>query len=193
MKKKLIFGIQGGPGSFNEEAIHYYFKRADIKNFKIKYLYTTENVLRELRQGKIDFGQFALFNLHGGVVDESVEAMGKYRFKVVDKYAIVISHALMICKDAKYPEITEIMSHPQVFAQCRENLLEKYPHLEQISGEGELIDQSMVAKKLSQGKLPKNIATMGSKIIAKIYKLKIVEDNLQDVQENYTTFLLVRK
>jgi prephenate dehydratase len=193
MQKKLVFGIQGGPASFNEEAIHYYLERADIKNFKIKYLYTTEDVLKELKEGKIDFGQFALFNLHGGVVDESVEAMGKFRFKVADKYAIVISHALMIRKDAKFPEITEIMSHPQVFAQCRENLLEKYPHLKQISGKGELIDQSKVAECLKKKKLAKNIATMGSKIIAKVYGLKIVEENLQDISENFTTFLLVKK
>ena len=193
MQKKLIFGIQGGPGSFNEEAVHYYLERADIKNFKIKYLYTTDNVLKELEEGKIDFGQFALFNLHGGVVDESIESMGKYSFKVADKYAIIISHALMMRKDAKLPEITEIMSHPQVFAQCREKLLEKYPHLKQTSGEGKLIDQSKVAEQLKKKKFPKNIATMGSKIIAKIYGLKIIEDNLQDMEENYTTFLLVRK
>jgi prephenate dehydratase len=193
MKKKLTFGIQGGPGSFNEEAIHYYLERADIKNFEIKYLYTTENVLKELKEGKIDFGQFALFNLHGGVVDESIEAMGKYSFKVADRYAIVISHALMIRKDAEFPEITEIMSHPQVFAQCRDNLLEKYSHLKLVSGQGKLIDQSRVAEQLKKKKLPKNIATMGSKIIAKVYGLKMVEEDLQDVSENYTTFLLVKK
>jgi len=56
-----------------------------------------------------------------------------------------------------------------------------------------LIDQAIVTKYLSAGKLPKNMATMGSKILARIYNLKIVEDNLQDSKENYTGFLLVSR
>ena len=34
---------------------------------------------------------------------------------------------------------------------------------------------------------------MGSKILAKLYNLKIVEENLQDLKENYTTFLHVER
>ena len=60
-----------------------------------------------------------------------------------------------------------------------------------MSGEGELIDHALVAQQLSERKLPKNIATMGSKILAELYDLTIVEDNLQDLKENYTSFLLV--
>jgi prephenate dehydratase len=34
---------------------------------------------------------------------------------------------------------------------------------------------------------------MGSKLLAKIYNLQIVENRLQDTKENNTTFLLVHK
>ena len=51
----------------------------------------------------------------------------------------------------------------------------------------------MVAKKMSEGRLSKNIATMGSKVLAKIYNLQIIEDNLQDSSENYTSFLMVAR
>jgi prephenate dehydratase len=34
---------------------------------------------------------------------------------------------------------------------------------------------------------------MGSKVLAKLYGLKIIEDNLQDLKENYTTFLQVER
>ena len=97
----------------------------------------------------------------------------------------------MIRKDATLKDITEIMSHPQVFAQCKKTLEQKYPHLKLVSGEGELIDHALVAKQLGEEKLPKNIATMGSKLLAELYGLTVVEDNLQDLQENYTSFLLV--
>jgi prephenate dehydratase len=85
------------------------------------------------------------------------------------------------------------MSHPQVFAQCKTTLPEKYPELKQISGQGELIDHANVAKQMAAKKLPKNVATMGSKVLAELYGLKIVEDNLQDAKENYTSFLVVSR
>jgi prephenate dehydrogenase len=191
--KRLTIGIQGGKGSFNEEAVQYWLQRSGIENYRVKYLYTSEGVLAALHAGEIDRGQFAIHNSIGGIVGESVEAMARYKFVIVEEYAIKIAHALMIRDDAQYSEITTIMTHPQVLAQCKSSLLQKYPHLQQTSGQGDLIDHATVAKHLSEHKLPKHVAVMGSKILAELYGLKIVEDNLQDAQENYTSFLLVSR
>lgn len=191
--KFITFGIQGGKGSFNEEALQYYLKKENIQNFKSKYLYTSENVLKALQEGSIDLGQFAIHNSVGGLVGESIEAMASYKFKIIEEFAIEISHALMIRKDAKFSQITTIMTHPQVLAQCKDTLLKKYPNLKQTSGEKELVDHAVVAKHLAEKKLPKHIATMGSKVLAKIYDLQIIEDNLQDAKENYTSFLQVSR
>ena len=189
----VVIGIQGGKGSFNEEAINYYLKRSNIQKYKIEYLHTTEGVLKSLHEGDVDRGQFAIHNSTGGIVGESVEAMAKYKFKILEEFAIIISHALMIRKDAKLSEITTIMTHPQVLAQCKTSLAQKYPNLKQTSGVGELIDHALVAKNMYEKKIPKNVATMGSKILADIYDLQVVEDNLQDLKENYTSFLVVER
>lgn len=191
--KFLTFGIQGGAGSFNEEAIQYFLKRSGITKYAVKYLYTTENVLKALHEGDIDRGQFAIHNSVGGIVGESIEAMANYKFKIIEEFAIKISHALMIRGDAKFSEVTTIMTHPQVLAQCRQTLPQKYPHLKQTSGKGKLIDHSVVARLMSEKKIPKHIATMGSKVLAEIYNLQIIEDNLQDAKENYTSFLMVAR
>ena len=191
--KSITFGIQGGKGSFNEKAVYTYIEREEIKNFKIKYLYTSENVLKALTGKKIDFGQFAIYNSIGGMVGESVEAMPKYKFKTISGFSIKIVHSLMIRNDSKLSEITTIMAHPQVFAQCRKTLSKKYSKLKQTSGGGKLIDHALVAKYLSLKKLPKSTAVMGSSILAELYNLKIVEDNLQDAKENYTSFLIVSR
>lgn len=189
----LTIGIQGGKGSFNEEAINYYVKRNNLKKVKIRYLYTTDKVLQSLYKGEIDWGQFALWNSKGGLVRESLLAMAKYKFKILEEYAIKISHCLMVRKDVDLSQVSKIMTHPQVFAQCRETLSLRYPFLKQIVGQGKLIDQAVVAKYLASGKISKNIAVIGSKVLAQIYKLKIVAENLQDLKENYTTFLLVSR
>jgi prephenate dehydratase len=194
MKKETIkIGIQGGEGSFNDEAIYTYLvKHTDI-NADIQYLYTTENVLRALHQGKIDMGQFAIRNTLGGEVKESVEAMKEFPSKTIAEYKIKIAHALMIRPDATMEDITTIMTHPQVLAQCKRTVMEKYPQLKQTVGEGELVDPAYVAKQLSKKKLPKNVATMSSKVLAEIYGLTIVQTDMQDEKENYTTFRLVEK
>lgn len=187
----VTYGIQGGRGSFNEEAINYHIQRVGIKKHKIKFLYTSDNVIKALKLGEIDRGQFAIHNSAGGMVEESIHAMAKYKFKIVDQFAIKISHALMIREDADFSEITTIMTHPQVLAQCKQTLAQKYPQLIQTSGKGTLVDHAMVAKRMGEKKIPKHIATMGSKVLAKLYGLKVIEDNLQDLKENYTTFLHV--
>lgn len=189
----VTFGIQGGKGSFNEEAINAYVLRSGVTDYHLKYLYTTQNVLAALHAGDIDIGQFAIHNSVGGIVDESINAMATYKFTITEEFAIKISHALMIRHDVVFSDITTVMTHPQVLAQCKRTLPKKYPHLNLTSGNGELIDSANVAKQLAAGKLPKNIAVMGSKVLAELYGLTIVEDNLQDAQENDTSFLLVKR
>lgn len=192
-KEYITIGIQGGKGSFNEEAINYYLKRNGIKEYKIEYLHTSDRVFAELHEGSIDQGLIAIHNSIGGAVTESIQSMAKHKFEIVEEFAIIISHTLMIRNDATLKDINTIMTHPQVLAQCKSSLAQKYPHLKQTSGEGELIDHALVAKSLSEGKLPKTTATMGSRVLADIYGLKIVEENLQDLKENYTSFLLVKR
>ena len=192
-KKYLIFGIQGGRGSFNEEALLTYVKEKNIKNYKIRYLYTTKNVFKALYKGKIDYGVFAIVNSRGGIVDESVEAMVNYKFRIVDKVTIFILHFLMKKKEIPFSKISQIMAHPQVFAQCQNNLKKKYPHLKLISGKNEMIDTAKAAKALSQGKIDKNTAILGPKILGEIYNFEIVDADLQDDKENKTTFLIVKR
>lgn len=191
-KKHTVFGIQGGKGSFNEEAILKYIKENNIKNYKIKYLYTTEKVLKTLNRGEIDYGLFAVHNSRGGIVWESARALANYKVKIVKEFPIKIRHFLMIRQDTQLKNITTIIAHPQVIKQCKENLSKKYPELKTTSGKGDLIDTAACAKALYQGKLPKNFAILGPKNLAKLYNLKIIDSDLQDDKNNLTYFFLVK-
>jgi prephenate dehydrogenase len=190
---RLVVGIQGGRGSFNEEAARELIRRTPDQPFELVYLHTTENVLRALHAGTVDRGLFAIHNSLGGMVGESVEAMARYRFTIIEEFAIKISHALMTVHDADFAAVDTVMTHPQVLAQCRSSLRQKYPRLRQVSGEGELIDHAKVAELLAAGDLPATTATMGSRVLAEIHGLRIVEDGLEDLAENYTSFLWVRR
>ncbi len=188
-----VVGIQGGRGSFNEQAAMYYLGRNGVDTYSMQHLYTTEAVLRALHEGRIDRGQFAIHNSLGGMVEESVDAMANYKFRIVEQFAIKIAHALMIRSDASLQDIRSIMAHPQVFRQCQGNLDAKYMRLARISGSGNLIDSAHAAERLAQGTIDATHAVMGPRILADMFGLTIVEDNLQDLKENYTSFLWVER
>ena len=190
---KNVYGIQGGKASFNEAAINFYFGKNNIRDAKVKYLYTTENVLRSLNRGDIDFGQFALDNTLGGIVGESLEAMSRYKFKIIDEFFIQIRHVLMKKNGVEYKDIDMIMAHPQVLKQCAATLKKNYPKLKLISGVGDLVDTANAAKALSLKKISETTAILGPKGLAELYNFEIIAEDLQDDNENFTTFLIVKR
>ena len=191
--KKIIFGIQGGVGSFNEEALFDYVARHKIKHYEIKYLYTSEKVLRNLHEGNIDFGQFAIHNSIGGLVKESAYALSEYKVKIVEEFAIIIRHFLMRRKDVDSKNIKTITAHPQVFAQCKSTLVRKYKNWKLLSGKGDLVDTARAAKALADGLLPKNTAILGPLNLTKLYNLEVIDKNLQDNKQNFTSFFMVSR
>jgi prephenate dehydrogenase len=191
--KYTIYGIQGGRGSFNELALMDFLKRHSITNYKIKYLYTTEKVLNALHKGEIDFGQFATHNSIGGIVSETIQAIAKYKFEIVEDFAIKIQHNLMKRKDVEVNEIDTVMAHDQVLKQCKGTLSEKYPKLKMTTGQGDLIDTAKAAEAVKNGRLPKNLFILGNPIIADLFDFDTIDTNLQDSKENFTSFLMVKR
>ena len=190
----ITIGIQGGKGSFNDEAIQEYIRKRDIRNFDIKYLYTAEKVLRNLYEGNIDLGLFATHNARGGIVHESVHAMARYKFRIVDEQAILIRHSLMRRSDVRTEDVMTIMGHSQNFKQCAVNLAAKFSSLEQVTGKGDLVDTAKAASCLAAGKLPKTTAILGPRVLATMYGFEIIEGDLQDLgKDNITNFLLVKR
>jgi prephenate dehydratase len=186
-----IYGIQGGIASFNEQAILTYFHERKIDKFKIKYLFTTEKVLKNLDKGVIDYGLFAYRNSTAGLVEETQKVINDFKFNLQARIKLKIRHFLMKRKDVSFNDVDTFMSHLQVFRQCKNNLNKKYPKYMQIVGKGDLIDHAKVAWALANEKLPKNIAVIGPKRLADLYNFDIVDQDLQDNDNNVTEFWLV--
>jgi prephenate dehydratase len=191
-KNHIIYGIQGGKGSFNYQAALSYLKKNQVKHFKIKYLYTSEKVLSSLWQGTLDYGFLAINNNLAGVVDESIRAISRYKSKIIDRFSMEVKHFLMKRKDIDIKKITTIITHPQVIKQCQKTLANRYSNYRLLSGQGDLINTSGAAGALADEKLPKNYAVLGPKELSEIYNLEIIDANFQD-DVSFTTFLLVSR
>lgn len=188
-QKNLIIGVSGNKGSFSEEAGNYYCKKNDITDYHLDYLTSVENVLTALDVGKIDKAVFPIENSNGGIVIEAVYAMSKHIFTIENMFEIDIKMNLMARPGTKSEEIKNITSHQQALRQCRMYLKRKYPTVELQ----EYSDTASAAKDLSEGTLEKNCAVIAPRICASLYNLELLEESIQDLKFNFTTFIVASK
>lgn len=83
-------------------------------------------------------------------------------------------------------EITNILSHPQALAQCRQYLAKHYPkaHIETVDSTAE------AARRVASGTT--NYAAIANTNASKIYNLQIAAANIQDHPHNCTRFVILK-
>ena len=187
--KSIIIGIQGGKGSFSEEAAEIFAKNHGIEDYKISYLISSKSVLEGIDSGSVQYGVFAMENAQGGVVIESVEALAGYRCKIIEMFHIPVSQNLLARHGVFMGDITEIHSHQQALRQCKDYLSEHFWTRPLIEAD----DTAEAARRLSEGKLTETVGVVGSKYCAELYDLNIIERDIHDLKNNLTLFLGVEK
>ena len=185
---KLILGIQGGQGSFSEQAANIFIKKNAL-DVEILYLISSEEVLRCVESGECKYGIFAMENAQGGIVLESIEALAKYRCKIVERFHIPISQNLLALSGVSADQITEVHSHRQALRQCKDYLSENFWMKKLVESD----DTAEAARRLSEGVLSDTIGVIGSKSCATLYNLSIIEEDIHDLKNNLTLFLCVTK
>ena len=184
-----IIGIQGGKGSFSEDAANVFTKTHGLEKVEIKYLISSEAVLSAVESEVTDYGIFAMENAQGGVVIERVKALAKYRCKIMEMFHISVDQNLLGLPGINIGDISEIHSHQQALRQCKDYLSEHFwtrPLIEED-------DTAEAARRLSEGKLANTAVVIANKKCAQLYNLEIVEENIHDLKNNLTLFLGIRK
>jgi prephenate dehydratase len=188
-KKPVIIGVSGAQGSFSEEAALTYAHKISLKKYSILYLVTVENVLAALEEGSITLGIFPIENSNGGIVIETVYAMAKHNFNIKKIFEIDIHMNLLAKKGTKIAAIKKIASHDQALKQCRFYLKRNWPKAKIEA----YPDTAKAAQDLAEGKLPASVAVIASRRAAEIHKLNILEESIQDLKFNYTSFVVATK
>jgi len=185
----IIIGIQGDIGSFSEQAAHVFAKKRQLSNYQISPLINSGNVLKAVDVGEIDFGILAIENARGGLVTESIYALATYQCHIDEMFQILIQQNLLTLPGLTAREITSIHSHTQAIRQCKEYLMKHFWNCPLI----EEADTAQAAKALQTGQLPKTAAVIANVACATHYKLAILEENIQDLKNNFTQFLSVTR
>ena len=184
----MKIGLAGTKGSFSEEAAHEYVRRAGGADNELVYLLQAEKVLEALEVGDIDIGIFAIENSNGGVVTEYLPAIAKHRFAIDSIFEIPVNHMLLVLPGTKREAVTQIVSQNQALRQCRTYLRRAWPDADVH----EYVDTATAAKDLKEGTLPKETAVIASRAAGGAYGLDILEENVQDMKFNFTTFIVAK-
>lgn len=178
-------GVSGSEGSFSEEAAIHYAREYKIEKYEIVYLISVDKVLSSLDKKSIDLGIFPIENSNGGIVIEAVHAMSKHNFNIENLFEIDVRHCLLVQNGAKKEDIKKITSHQQALKQCRMYLKRKWGDRELA----EYADTAEAAKDLGKGKLDMSTAVIAPKRCAELYDLTVMEEGIQDLKFNFTTFI----
>ena len=185
---KTKIAVSGQEGSFSEEAGYLYAQKKKIKP-EIICATDVEGVLSLLTEGKVDMGFFPVVNSRGGLVDMAFASMGKYLFKVVDNFPFEVHQCLLVRRGLGKGDIKKITTHQQAIAQCQRYIKKEFPQAELI----EWKDTAKAAKDLAAGILTDDCAVIAPARAGEIYNLQILEQNIQDVNPNITTFIAVER
>ncbi len=110
----------------------------------------------------------------------------KYRLNIYEEYFFPINHNLLGIKGTKLKDIKEVYSHAQALSQSSQFLKKN-----NLNGNVRA-DTAGSAKYISELGV-KSKAAIASKLSSEIYKLEIINENIQDDRENFTRFLIMGK
>ena len=179
----------GAKGSFSEKAGEKYITDFSIEYAEIVPLVSAEAVLTAVENMAVDKGIFPIENSNGGIVIEAVHAMAKHRFTIERMFELDVHHMLLVKRGTTTSHITSISSHDQALKQCR-------MYLKRVWGNAEILpyaDTAKAAEDLSKGILPDVTAVIAPRGCAALYDLDILEESIQDLKFNYTTFVVATK
>ncbi len=147
-------------------------------------LSSVESVFKILENKEAKYGVVPIENNTDGIVGVTLDCLGKYNSKIVAEIVMDIHHSFASLNDS-LEGIKKIYSHPQGYNQCRV-FLEEHMLLDV-----EFIPTRSTAEAAQMAFKDNSSAAICSKIAAKMYKLPILFDRIEDNLANKTRFLIL--
>ncbi len=180
LEKPLRIGYLGPEGSFSHTAAMLKFGQS----VEYEPLADIRSIFDEVSKGHCDLGLVPIENTTGGGVIETFDALIDSDVKICSEVLMSIHHNLLA--NCPIEKIEKIYSKPEVFAQCRNWLSATFK-------EAKTIAVASTAKAAQLAAEEQNAAAIGSAIAAELYGLKIACENIEDVANNITRFLVIAR
>ena len=181
LKKKIA--IQGIRGSFHHQVANQYFGEA----IELKECLSFVEIPELINNNIVDGAVMAIENSLAGSILPNYALIDEFNLKIQGEVHLPIHHHLMGLEGQSLSDIKEVWSHPMALLQCRK-FFRKYPQIKLV----EEFDTAEVAQRIQEQQL-KGIAAIASKKAANIYKLNIIENEIQTRKQNLTRFFILKR
>jgi len=180
MKK---IGYLGPKGTFSQEAVEKYMAG---NLYEAVEFTSIPDIFMSLQNGHIDEAVVPVENSVEGAVSATLDMLsGDCNVKIKGEIAISIKQNLLVKPGTCLDDIKYIVSHPQAIGQCRKYLTEKFPGVEVRT----VASTTLAAMDVAKG--TGNSAAIASETAARVYGLEIAERDIQDINHNFTRFLVL--
>lgn len=170
----------GPQGTYTQEAALKHFGNSAV----VVSMSAIDAVFREVASGAVNYGVVPVENSTEGVVTHTLDNFIDSQVKICGEVVLRIHHHLLISDVTKVENISRIYSHAQSLAQCRKWLDENYPNVERVA-----VSSNSEAAKRIKGEW--NSAAIAGEIAAELYGLKSHAQNIEDLPDNSTRFLII--
>ena len=178
---KIKIAIQGELGAYSHIAVENLYDNAEIKTCS-----TFEDTFKQAYNDPTYKIVIPIENSLAGRVADIHYLLPKYKLQIHGEYFLQVVHNLLGKQEATIDDIKYVRSHAQAISQCQKIIADK--NFQSIIS----VDTAGSAKDLAEGK-DKTIAAIASDLSAKMYKLKILQKNIEDDKGNVTRFLIMGK
>ncbi|SJZ71933.1 prephenate dehydratase [Selenihalanaerobacter shriftii] len=178
-------GYLGPEGTFTNEAAIEFISGQSISLIPYEDI---QSLMLAIANEEEEAGIVPIENSLEGSVNITLDLLAhKVDLKIIAEVLMPINHNLIGQRKANLSQVTQVLSHPQALAQCRDNL-------NKILDKFKLINTSSTAEAVQTiSDKDSNWAAIGSKLVARLNKLKVLESNIQDNELNWTRFIVLNK
>ncbi len=146
---------------------------------------TLKDVFQEVERGRAHYGVVPIENSTEGVVFHTLDLFVESDLRICSEIFMPISHTLM-SKSGDLKKVKRVYSHPQALGQCRVWLEANLPGVK-------IIESASTSKAAQLAAKDTSAAAIASDLAAKINHLKPIAKRIEDMQDNYTRFLVIGK
>ena len=179
-----IVAFQGESGAFSEAAA------AELAHGPIALLpcATFDAAVRTVVDGHADYAVLPVENAIAGAVHAATDAMLPFAsLEIVRELKLPVHLALLAIAGAEVAGIREVLSHEVALRQCTRFLAER-PEIRAVEAH-----DTAGAARLVGIRRDRTVAAIAAPWAAARYGLVVIAEDVQDVRDNWTRFILVRR
>ena len=141
-------------------------------------------VFENVEKGNADLGVVPVENSTEGTVNHTLDMFINSNLGIKGEISIPVIHNLL--SNSTISDVKKLYSHPQAIAQCRKWISKNLPKVE-------IIETSSTTKGAESATVYHSSAAIASRLAAEEFGLKIVAENISDLANNFTRFLVIGK